>query len=179
MALAHSPLRLGGGESPELAGRLHARAVRVHQQHTEGSSQAPRITIASFPVSLPAIAKWLEASASFSMPVSGDFDTTANFALVVSGVPTNGEKTNASGASGASGSTRGGASLCMSQVASPAPPMQRRSTVSGSGSGSAPPSPTSTIRARPKYPPGGISAPASAARNASASPAASVAPDRG
>jgi hypothetical protein len=46
------------------------------------------------------MAKWLEASASVSSPVSGDFATTANFALVVSGVPTSGEKTNASGASG-------------------------------------------------------------------------------
>ena len=38
------------------------------------------------------MAKWLEASASLSSPVSGDFATTANFALVVSGVPTSGEK---------------------------------------------------------------------------------------
>ncbi len=74
-------------------------------------------------MSLPAIAKWLEASASLSMPVSGDLATTANFALVVSGVPTSGENTNASGASGASGSTFGGASRCSSQVASPTPPM--------------------------------------------------------
>ena len=74
-------------------------------------------------MSLPAIAKWLEASASLSIPVSGDFATTANFALVVSGVPTSGENTNASGASGARGSTPGGASRCISQVASPTPPM--------------------------------------------------------
>ena len=47
------------------------------------------------------MAKWLDASASLRRPVSGDFATTANFALVVSGVPTRGEKTNASGASGA------------------------------------------------------------------------------
>ena len=66
--------------------------------------------------------------------MSGDFATTANFALVVSGVPTSGEKTNASGASGASGSTPGGASRCMSQAPSPAPPMQARSTCSGSSS---------------------------------------------
>ena len=55
--------------------------------------------------------------------MSGDLATTANFALVVSGVPTSGENTNASGASGASGSTLGGASRCSSQVASPTPPM--------------------------------------------------------
>ena len=72
------------------------------------------------------MAKWLDASASFRRPVSGDFATTANFALVVSGVPTSGEKTNASGASGASGSTPGGASRCMSQAPRPAPPMQSR-----------------------------------------------------
>jgi hypothetical protein len=75
------------------------------------------------PVSLPAIAKWLEASASLSIPVSGDLATTANLALVVSGVPTSGEKTKASGAWGLSGSTRGGASRCMSQVPRPEPPM--------------------------------------------------------
>ena len=51
-------------------------------------------------MSLPAIANWLDASASVSSPVSGDLATTANFALVVSGVPTSGENTNASGASG-------------------------------------------------------------------------------
>ena len=74
-------------------------------------------------MSLPEIAKWLEASASLSIPVSGDFATTANFALVVRGVPTSGEKTNANGASGASGSTPGGASRCISHVPRPAPPM--------------------------------------------------------
>ena len=56
------------------------------------------MTIASCPVSLPAMANWLEASASVSRPVSGDLATTANFALVVSGVPTSEENTNASGA---------------------------------------------------------------------------------
>ena len=68
------------------------------------------------------MAKWLEARASLSMPVSGDFATTANFALVVSGVPTSGENTNASGASGPSGSTPAGPARCISQVPSPAPP---------------------------------------------------------
>jgi hypothetical protein len=68
------------------------------------------------------MANWLDASASVSSPVSGDFATTANLALVVSGVPTSEENTNASGASGASGSTRAGASRCMSHVPSPTPP---------------------------------------------------------
>ena len=67
-------------------------------------------------LSLPAIAKWLDASASVRRPVSGDSATTANFALVVSGVPTSGENTNISGACGSSGSTRAGQYLCMSHV---------------------------------------------------------------
>ena len=53
------------------------------------------------------MANRLDASASVSSPVSGDLATTANFALVVSGVPTSGENTKASGASGASGSIPG------------------------------------------------------------------------
>ena len=59
--------------------------------------------------------------------------TTANFALVVSGVPTSGEKQNASGASGASGSTPAGASSVSSHAPSPAPPRWSRSTRSDSG----------------------------------------------
>ena len=55
--------------------------------------------------------------------MSGDLATTANFALVVSGVPTSGEKTKISGACAASGSTPGGQHSCISQVPSPAPPM--------------------------------------------------------
>jgi hypothetical protein len=89
---------------------------------TDSRSLRPATTIASWPVSLPAIANWLEASASVSIPVSGDFATTANFALVVSGVPTSGENTNASGARGPSGSVPGGPSRCSSQVPRPAPP---------------------------------------------------------
>ena len=77
---------------------------------TDSVELRPRMTIASWPVSFPAIANWLEASASVSIPVSGDFATTANFALVVSGVPTSGENTNASGASGPSGSAPAGPS---------------------------------------------------------------------
>ena len=68
---------------------------------TESTSARPRTTIASLPVSLPEMANWLDASASVSSPVNGDLATTANFALVVSGVPTSGENTNASGAAGA------------------------------------------------------------------------------
>ena len=68
------------------------------------------------------MAKWLDESASLSIPVSGDLATTANFALVVSGVPTSGENTNASGACALSGSTPGGARRCISQVPRPTPP---------------------------------------------------------
>ena len=89
---------------------------------TTGLVDTPRITIASKPVRLPAIAKWLEASASVSIPVRGDFATTANLALVVRGVPTSGENTKARGASAANGSTPAGARWCMSHVPSPAPP---------------------------------------------------------
>ena len=96
------------------------------------------------------MAKWLEASASLSRPVNGDLATTANFALVVRGVPTRGENTKASGASGASGSTPGGARRCMRYVPRPAPPMQLRSVSSASANRSAEPSVTSTTSARPK-----------------------------
>ena len=137
-------------DRPQRSSAGSIRAPSPSTSSTEGSSHAPRTTIASLPVSLPWMAKWLEASASFSRPVSGDFATTANFALVVSGVPTRGEKTNASGASGPSGSTSGGASRCISQVPSPAPPMQPRRTGSGRSSRSASPLPTSTTSARPK-----------------------------
>ena len=91
----------------ELRSRFEPDAVAVDEQHRQLVG-APRTTIASCPVSLPAMANWLDASASVSSPVSGDLATTANFALVVSGVPTSGENTNASGASGASGSTPAG-----------------------------------------------------------------------
>ena len=69
------------------------RAPLSSMSRTDHVGQAPRTTIASYPVSFPAMAKWLEASASVSKPVSGDLATTANFALVVSGVPTSGENT--------------------------------------------------------------------------------------
>ena len=74
-------------------------------------------------MSFPAIANWLEASASVSIPVSGDFATTANFALVVSGVPTSGENTNASGAVASRASAPGVPSGYSSQAPRPEPPM--------------------------------------------------------
>ena len=108
--------------SPASSGAGSRRAPSPSTRSTESSAARPRTTIASFPVSLPAIANRLDASASVSSPVSGDLATTANFALVVSGVPTSGENTKASGASAASGSTPGGASRCSSQVPRPTPP---------------------------------------------------------
>ena len=120
---SRSRVSASAAESPQRSPAGSSRAPSPSITRTEGSSHAPRTTIASLPVSLPAIAKWLDASASLSMPVSGDLATTANFALVVSGVPTSGEKQKAIGASGPSGSTPVGASRCMSQAPRPAPPM--------------------------------------------------------
>jgi len=126
------------------------RAPSPSISSTEGAAARPVITIASCPVSFPAIANWLEASASVIIPVSGDFATTANLALVVSGVPTSGENTKASGAPGPSGSTPGGPTRCSSQVPRPAPPRYPRSTSSESGSVLDVPSVTSTMSACPK-----------------------------
>jgi hypothetical protein len=72
---------------------------------------------------LPSIAKCELESASQRNPVRGDLPTTANFAEVVSGVPTNGEKQNTSDDSGARGSTPGEDSRKRIQAPSPTPPM--------------------------------------------------------
>ena len=109
-----SPASSGAGSS-----RTPSPSIEQHRQLRRRGRGS---TIASCPVSLPAMANWLDASASVSSPVSGDLATTANFALVVSGVPTSGENTNASGASGPADRRRGGASRCSSQVPSPTPP---------------------------------------------------------
>jgi hypothetical protein len=53
---------------------------------------------------LPAIAKWLLESESLMRSVSGLFETTANLADVVSGLPTSGLKQKISGDSAARGS---------------------------------------------------------------------------
>ena len=79
--------------SPDRSPASSRRGPFWSTSRTDDVAAAPRMTIASWPVSLPAMAKWLEASASVSIPVSGDLATTANFALVVSGVPTSGENT--------------------------------------------------------------------------------------
>ena len=114
--------------------------------------------------------------------VSGDFATTANFALVVSGVPTSGENTNASGASGASGSTPGGASSESRCVPSPTPPSVARSSASSSGSVVLPPSSEVDDECPAEVAAGGHEStvprdraqpPASAAMNATSSPSAS------
>jgi hypothetical protein len=54
-------------------------------------------------------AKWLEESESAMNPVSGDFVTTANFAVVVRPVPTSGAVAKMRGLSGDRGSTPAGA----------------------------------------------------------------------
>src|SRR5690349_2013224 len=146
---ADSPVRSAAGSS---------RTPSASTSSTDSWRARPRTTIASLPVSLPAIANWLDASASVSRPVSGDFATTANFALVVSGVPTSGENTKASAASGPNGSTSGGVSRCSSQVPSPTPPRYPRSTRSSRSrpwAVAAVPL-TSTTSAQPKYPPGAM-----------------------
>ena len=98
---------------------------------TLGCGARPVSTIASCPVMRPAIAKWLDERASFRSPVRGDLATTANLALVVSGVPTSGENTNTIGASGPSGSTPAGVSSRARWTPSPAPPIRLRITASG------------------------------------------------
>src|SRR5689334_17235492 len=143
--------------SPASSGAASRRAPSPSTSSTDSCAARPRTTIASFPVNLPAMANRLDASASVSRPVSGDLATTANFALVVSGVPTNGENTNARGAAGASGSTPVGARRCSSHVPSPTPPKYARRTASSRASGTlvAPRPSTFTTRACPKYPPTG------------------------
>jgi hypothetical protein len=103
------------------AGRIFTRPSSMVS--TDGAEQAPRITMASQPVRLAAIAKWEEESASLSRSVNGDLATTANLAEVVRGVPTRGLRQKMIGASGASGSTRVGASRWIKYVANPTPPM--------------------------------------------------------
>ena len=65
------------------------------------------------PAFLAARAKWDDDSESFSRWVNGDLAMTANLAEVVSGVPTSGLRQKSNGASGANGSTPGGASRCI------------------------------------------------------------------
>jgi hypothetical protein len=65
-------------------------------------------TSASYPLRLSESARWLDESESPMKPVSGDLVSTANFAVVVTAVPTRGLETNSSGASGDSGATPGG-----------------------------------------------------------------------
>src|SRR6185503_18122806 len=127
---ADSPVRSAAGSS---------RTPSASTSSTDSWRARPRTTIASLPVSLPAIANWLEASASVSRPVSG-------------------ENTKASAASGPNGSTSGGVSRCSSQVPSPTPPRYPRSTRSSRSrpwAVAAVPL-TSTTSAQPKYPPGAM-----------------------
>ena len=114
--------------------------------NAEAPAARPTITIASQPQRLPAIAKPLLASESLIRSVSGLLLTTANFAEVVSGLPTSGLKAKTSGASGASGSALGSPSSSSSQAPSPLPPRNCRRTVSGSGTRSTLPVETSMRR---------------------------------
>jgi hypothetical protein len=145
----HGCLRLGGRRAPLLTRVEQPDAVPV-DDHGDRRGGGPTSTIASWPVSLPAIAKWLLARASVSIPVSGLLATTANFALVVSGVPTSGEKTKAERSLGSRAGRRRRRELVQQPGAEPAPPTWSRSTRSGSGRTRVDPSVTSTTSARPK-----------------------------
>ena len=81
--------------------------------------------------------------------VRGDFATTANFALVVSGVPTSGESDTTNGAAGTRGSRPARPSRRRSQVPIPTPPTNLRSTSSGRGIVVVAPVETSTRHATP------------------------------
>ena len=81
--------------SRQVAPRRDRRRVRAARSpssmtSTESSGARPTITMASQPRPLPAIAKPLLASESLMRSVSGLLLTTANFAEVVSGLPTSG-----------------------------------------------------------------------------------------
>ena len=148
--LAEALLGLVGGKAPEVRRGLDPGAVAVDQQRGRALG-APRTTIASLPVSLPAIAKWLDASASLRQPRERRLRRPPRTSRSWSAAcPPAARSTKASGASGASGSTPTGASRCMSHVPSPTPPMKRRRTASGRGSTSADASAASTTSARPK-----------------------------
>jgi hypothetical protein len=69
----------------------------------------PVMTSASTPSRFSSSAKWLDERESPMKPVSGDFVTTANFAVVVRPVPTSGALVKMSGLSGEKGSTPAGA----------------------------------------------------------------------
>ncbi len=67
---------------------------------TDNSGARPTMTMASQPQLLPAIAKPLLARESLMRSVSGLLLTTANFAEVVSGLPTSGLNAKTRGAAG-------------------------------------------------------------------------------
>ena len=100
---------------------------------TDSSGARPTMTMASQPQLLPAMAKPLLARESLMRSVSGLLLTTANFAEVVSGLPTSGLNAKTSGASGASGSTCALPSSSSSRTPRPLPPMNWRRTASASG----------------------------------------------
>src|SRR5438445_12052828 len=117
--------------------------------NTDGRAHLPTRTMASQPAFFAPMAKCDDDRASFNRSVNGDLATTANLADVVNGVPTSGLKQKTSGASGASGSTPGGASRCRSHVPSPAPPRKWRKTDSGNGTRCEVSLPTSMRRYQP------------------------------
>ena len=63
MTFSQAVLCLSGRQPPQIVSGLDPDLAAIDHDHRR-LLQVPRSTIASWPVSLPAIAKWLEASAS-------------------------------------------------------------------------------------------------------------------
>jgi hypothetical protein len=122
-------LGLPGGEPPQLPRRppLDPRpsTPSPSTKTTEGPAHAPAIARASTPARFAAMAKCDDDRASQSRPVRGLSATTANFADVVSGLPTSGLSAKTSAASGSRGSTPAGVSRARIQVPRPTPPGSR------------------------------------------------------
>ena len=131
--LAQALLGGGGGQAPEVARGLHARAVAIHQQDRGLLARAAhddRVVARELALDgeVARGERVVQQARERRLRHHGELRARGERRA------DQGENTNASGASGPSGSTSGGASRCISQVPSPAPPMQPRRTGSGSSS---------------------------------------------
>ena len=120
--LAQPVLGLGGREPQRSPAGIdpHAGPVAVDEETEARRTRRRRDRVDPGP--LGGDGEMLTRTARRRAARSAGFATTANLAEVVSGVPTSGEKTKASGASGPSGSTPRGARRCMRYVPRPTPP---------------------------------------------------------
>ena len=109
---------------PHKSGHASIRTLSFSTTMMDGCFAAPMISIASNPVRLPAMAKPLPASESLIRPVNGLLETTANFADVVSALPTNGLKTKNRLARESNGSNSAEAVCKSSSTPKPAPPIE-------------------------------------------------------